>query len=239
MKAFILAAGVSRRLYPHTYNIPKCLLEVGGKPIIHYQLEALDKLSVSNVTMIVGYHREMLMKHVTDSFPSLNFDFIINNHFFETNTAYSAFLAYEKLILDDYLFMNADVVYEEKMLFELVQSAYSSVLAVDIKECGREEVKVIDGGDNKISAIGKELIESHCLGEFIGVAKLSKDFTRLFSDSLKKLIDAGGMNDYFEAAIQPILDKIDVNYLDVSSYSCMEIDFIEDLDQARGIFKLN
>ena len=47
------------------------------------------------------------------------------------------------------------------------------------------------------------------------------------------------MNDYFEAAIQPILGKIDVNYLDVSSYSCMEIDFIEDLDQARGIFKLN
>ena len=82
MKAFILAAGVSRRLYPHTYNLPKCLLEVGGKPIIHYQLEALDSLSVSNVTMVVGYHREMLMKHVTDNFPNLNFDFIINNHFF-------------------------------------------------------------------------------------------------------------------------------------------------------------
>ena len=42
MKAFILAAGVSRRLYPHTYSTPKCLLEVGGKAIIDYQLEALD-----------------------------------------------------------------------------------------------------------------------------------------------------------------------------------------------------
>ena len=30
MKAFILAAGVSRRLYPHTYDTPKCLLKVGG-----------------------------------------------------------------------------------------------------------------------------------------------------------------------------------------------------------------
>tara|TARA_A100000164_G_scaffold94204_1_gene81702 strand:- start:944 stop:1663 length:720 start_codon:yes stop_codon:yes gene_type:complete len=239
MEAFILAAGVSRRLYPHTYDIPKCLLEVGSKPIIHYQLEALDKLSVSNVTMIVGYQREMLMKHVTNNFPSLNFNFIINNHFFETNTAFSAFLACEKLILDDHILMNADVVYEEKMLFELVQSSYSSVLAVDIKECGREEVKVVDGGDNKISAIGKDLIESQCLGEFIGVAKLSKNFNRFFSNSLKKLIDAGGKNDYFEAAIQPILGKIDLNYLDVSSYSCMEIDFIEDLDQARGIFKSN
>ena len=81
MKAFILAAGVSRRLYPHTYNVPKCLLDVGGKPIIHYQLEALKKNSVSDITMVVGYQRDMLMEHVTKNFPDLNFDFIINNHF--------------------------------------------------------------------------------------------------------------------------------------------------------------
>ena len=54
MKAFILAAGVSRRLYPHTYNTPKCLLDVGGQPIIHYQLEALESIDITNVTMIVG-----------------------------------------------------------------------------------------------------------------------------------------------------------------------------------------
>ena len=44
MKAFILAAGVSRRLYPETYNTPKCLLDVGGKPIINYQLEAIQNI---------------------------------------------------------------------------------------------------------------------------------------------------------------------------------------------------
>ena len=56
MKAMILAAGVSRRLYPHTYNIPKCLLMVDGKPIINYQLEALEHIKVTEVLMIVGYH---------------------------------------------------------------------------------------------------------------------------------------------------------------------------------------
>ena len=45
MKAFILAAGVSRRLYPHTYDLPKCLLDVGGKPIINYQLEAIEEIA--------------------------------------------------------------------------------------------------------------------------------------------------------------------------------------------------
>ena len=75
MKAFILAAGVARRLYPHTYSTPKCLLDVGGKPIIHYQLEALESLGITDITMIVGYHREMIIEHITSHFPNLNLDF--------------------------------------------------------------------------------------------------------------------------------------------------------------------
>ena len=89
MKAFILAAGVSRRLYPHTYSIPKCLLKVGNKCIIDYQLQALEALGINNVTMIVGYHREMLKDYVTKNFSTLNFSFLTNHHYFETNTAYS------------------------------------------------------------------------------------------------------------------------------------------------------
>jgi len=236
MKAFILAAGVSRRLYPHTYNTPKCLLDVGGKPIIHYQLEAIESLGIKDVTMIVGYHREMLMDHVQSHFPNLNFNFIINHHYFETNTAYSVYLGRDILKTENHVLMNADVVYPKDLLNQTVQSQFDTALAVDAKACGREEVKVIDGGDNKIVAIGKDLIESQCLGEFIGVAKLSSDFTKLFSDSLEHLIDAGGVNDYFEAAIQPLLEKTDVNYEDVSEFPCLEIDFIEDLEDARKLF---
>ena len=235
MKAFILSAGVSRRLYPHTYNTPKCLLKVGGKPIIHYQLDALQKLGINDVIMIVGYHREILINHLVDHYPGINFEFIINHHYFETNTAYSIFIGRDKLNTDC-LLMNADVVYPKKMLQKIVESEYQTVLAVDIKSCGREEVKVIDGGNNRVVAIGKNLIENQCLGEFIGVAKLSKHFSGLFSKSLNKLISSGGQNDYFEAAIQPLLGEVNVNFLDVSKFSCIEIDFIEDLDLARKLY---
>ena len=236
MRALILAAGVSRRLYPHTYDIPKCLLEVEGKPIIHYQLEALSDLGVKEITMVVGYHREMLMMNVKRYFPDLNFHFVINHHYFETNTAYSVYEAKEKLDMG-HLLMNADVVYPKELLAKLFHSSYENALAVDVKPCGREEVKVIDGGENKVVAIGKDLIEDHCLGEFIGVAKFSKEFIEHFVNSLKKLIDAGGKNDYFEAAIQPLLDKLNVHYIDVTIYPCLEIDFIEDLESARKLFK--
>ena len=151
MKAFILAAGVSRRLYPHTYDIPKCLLKVGGKPIIHYQLEALK------------HHREILISHLKESFPSFNYNFVVNHHFFETNTAFSIHKG-RSFLDDDLILMNADVIYTKSVLEKLINSKYKTALAVDIKSCGREEVKVIDGGSNRIVAIGKELIESQCLG---------------------------------------------------------------------------
>ena len=236
MKAFILAAGVSRRLYPHTYDIPKCLLKVNGKSIIHYQLEALEELGVHDITMVVGYHREMLMTNVKKYFPRLNFNFVVNNHYFETNTAYSVHVARESLDSIT-LLMNADVIYPKELLKKLYSSDYGTVLAVEIKPCGKEEVKVIDGGQNKIVAIGKDLIEEQCLGEFIGVAKLSTDFIDFFTKSIRALIEAGGKNDYFEAGIQPLLEKTDVHYIDISEYPCLEIDFIEDLESARELFK--
>ena len=236
MKAFILAAGVSRRLYPHTYDIPKCLLEVGGKPIIHYQLDALKNLGVIDITMIVGYHREMLMINVEKNFPDLNFNFVINHHYFETNTAYSIHIGRDKLD-SQVLLMNADVIYPKALLEKVFSSSYKTVLAVDIKSCGKEEVKVIDGGQNKIVAIGKDLIEEQCLGEFIGVAKLSKDFVDIFRKSISDLVNAGGKNDYFEAGIQPLLDKVDTHFIDISEYPCLEIDFLEDLESARELFK--
>ena len=235
MKAFILAAGVSRRLYPHTYDLPKCLLDVGGKPIINYQLEAIEDIGVTEVTMVVGYHREMLINHVTTNFPGLSFNFIINHHYFETNTAYSLYLG-RKVLDSDLMLMNADVIYPIDLLKKIFLSDYETALAVDIKSCGQEEVKVIDGGNNKIVAIGKKLIEEQCLGEFIGVAKLSLDFNYHFSQALSDLIKAGGNDDYFEAAIQLLLDKTDIRYVDVSKYPCLEIDFIEDLNSARKLF---
>jgi choline kinase len=236
MRALILAAGVSRRLYPHTYATPKCLLEVGGKAIIHYQLEALRELGVKDITMIVGYYREMLIANIEKNFPDLRFNFVVNHHYFETNTAYSVYAGRESFN-GEYLLMNADVVYPKELLSKLFNSHYENALAVDIKSCGREEVKVIDGGENKVTAIGKDLIEDQCLGEFIGVAKFSSVFVEQFIRALGSLIEAGGKNDYFEAGIEQLLEKLQVHYVDVSEYPCLEIDFIEDLESARELFK--
>lgn len=235
MKAVILAAGVSRRLYPVTYDTPKCLMDVGGKPIIDRQLSAIQSANISDVIMVVGYYREAIMNHVQSQFPGLNFEFVINHHYFETNTAYSLRLCNALLDGSPFILMNADVLYPNEVLNRVIQSTRDTALAVEIKPCGREEVKVIEGDDNRLVAIGKELIESNSLGEFIGVAKFSSAFAKAFMDSLDRLIEAGGNADYFEAAIHPLMADHPVYYEDVSDLPCIEIDFIEDLEKAREL----
>jgi len=235
MKAIILAAGVARRLYPLTYNDPKCLLKVRDRPIIDYQLQALQSRGLEEVYIVVGYYKEKVISHVKHNFPGLDFSFISNEHFFETNTAYSLYLCREIIPLTDLILMNGDVLFPIDLLNRVILSPHDNVLAVEEKLCGREEVKVIEGSGEKLVAIGKELIQENALGEFIGVAKFSRDFNEKLSTSLEQLINAGGKADYFEAAIHPLLSSNDVFYVNISDLPCIEIDYIEDVDKANEL----
>ena len=235
MRAIILAAGVARRLYPITFDKPKCLLEVAGQPIIDYQIKALEQVGIYEATVVVGYYKGMIIDYLKTSFNEFEFNFVYNPHFFETNTSYSLHLCEDLLRHGECLLMNGDVLYPVKLLQRVLNDERNNVLAVEAKQCGKEEVKVIEGADQRIVAIGKELIEENSLGEFIGVAKLSEAFNSQFSDSLSQLIEAGGKADYFEAAVDPLLAETEVHYVDVSDLPCIEIDFLEDLDKAAEL----
>ena len=55
MKAIIIAAGMGRRLRPHTDRRPKCMVEIAGKPILHHQLDAFRAHGVDDIVIIRGY----------------------------------------------------------------------------------------------------------------------------------------------------------------------------------------
>jgi mannose-1-phosphate guanylyltransferase len=55
MKAFLLAAGLGTRLRPFTDTVPKCMLPIGGKPLLGIWLDAFAGASVDEVLVNLHY----------------------------------------------------------------------------------------------------------------------------------------------------------------------------------------
>ncbi|HEV2979292.1 MAG TPA: nucleotidyltransferase family protein [Casimicrobiaceae bacterium] len=60
MQAMILAAGRGERMRPLSNAMPKPLLEVGGKPLIVWQLERLVAAGCTEVVINLAHHGEMI-----------------------------------------------------------------------------------------------------------------------------------------------------------------------------------
>jgi MurNAc alpha-1-phosphate uridylyltransferase len=60
MRAMILAAGRGERMRPLTDTRPKPLLEVGGKALIQYHLEALARAGIKDVVINLAWRGELI-----------------------------------------------------------------------------------------------------------------------------------------------------------------------------------
>ena len=60
MKAIILAAGRGSRMKDLTDERPKCLVELRGKALLNWQLEALRAAGITDIAIVTGYKRELL-----------------------------------------------------------------------------------------------------------------------------------------------------------------------------------
>ena len=71
MKAMILAAGLGSRLQSLTKFKPKALIEVAGKPIMAYQLDALIANGISHIGVVTGYQGDKIRSFVSKFYPNL------------------------------------------------------------------------------------------------------------------------------------------------------------------------
>ncbi|MGE5499494.1 MAG: sugar phosphate nucleotidyltransferase [Syntrophothermus sp.] len=76
MRAIIPVAGIGSRLKPHTYSVPKVLLNVGGKPIIGHIVEKLLSEDIRKATFVIGHLGEMIRDYITYAYPELHADFV-------------------------------------------------------------------------------------------------------------------------------------------------------------------
>ena len=92
----IPAAGRGTRAYPYTQLIPKAMLDVCGRPVLHYTLSILrDQLSVREVVVILGPHGGAIREYLGDgSRYSLGVKYVQNDRV-DLGLAHSVLLARE------------------------------------------------------------------------------------------------------------------------------------------------
>jgi len=241
MRAIILAAGQGTRLLPYTKRTPKSLLNVGGSVILGWQLDALKKNNINDVTIVVGFESGAIVRYVS-SITDMDIKVLFNGKYEHTNNAYSLMIALEK-DPSPFILMNGDTICHPDLIGELLTYKQTNTLAAQKKECNEEEMKV--GAFSQVAGVitkdksqflnWNTKAKYMCFGEFMGIG----NFTHNIPDLLKHLKD-GGVNDWFEHAIQNwINDMSESNIIihDVTHYPAIEIDFIEDLQAANDIFK--
>lgn len=64
MKAMIFAAGLGTRLRPLTDTMPKALVPIDGKPLLHHLLSKLEKAGCSHAVINVHHHAEQIVEYV-------------------------------------------------------------------------------------------------------------------------------------------------------------------------------
>src|SRR5947208_16127688 len=110
MDALILAAGRGTRL---RQGRAKCLVDLGGRPLIHHQLDALRSAGVERFIVVAGYQAAQVARALPDDVTVL-----LNPRYAETNSLYSFLLA-RAAVGRDLVVLNCDVLFHP-LIAELV-----------------------------------------------------------------------------------------------------------------------
>ena len=235
MKAIILAAGVGSRLRPITNEVPKCLVNVNGKSIIDYQIEAYINAGISEIVIITGHLHEKLVEYVKNKYSDINIVFIHNADYETTNNMYSLYLA-KNLISDEFIMSNADVVFSKDMVKLLIQNENESLIAVDKDNYNEESMKIVVS--DRVLNISKQIEEKDAYGTSIDLYKFNKEATiEMFKEIDKVINKEYNLNSWTEVALNSILDKIIFKPFDIGNRFWYEIDNHTDLEAAEAIVK--
>lgn len=75
MRAIIPVAGIGTRLRPHTFTLPKVLLNVAGKPILGHIIDQLIESGINDIVVVVGYKGELVRQYLNSVY-TVDFHFV-------------------------------------------------------------------------------------------------------------------------------------------------------------------
>ena len=226
MKALILNSGLGHRMGVLTSEHPKCMTEVSGsETILSRQLKLLAKSGIREVVMTTGYFDDVLVNYCRSLSLPLNYTFVNNPLYSETNYIYSIYLAREHLD-DDIILMHGDLVFEISVLEDMLACPDSCMKVSSTLPLPDKDFKAVVK-DGQVKAVGVEFFSSAM--EAQALYKLNRAEWQTWMAKISEFCESDNRKCYAEAALNQITDVLPLKAFDVRDRLCAEIDTPEDL----------
>ena len=227
MKALILNSGLGHRMGVLTSEHPKSMTEISAQEtILSRQLKLLADAGVTDVVMTTGYYNEILVNYCHSLNLKLQYTFVNNPIYDQTNYIYSIYCAKEYLRNEDIVLMHGDLVFEASVLDELLAFEKSCMKVSSTCALPEKDFKAVVH-DGRVEKIGVEFFNDAM--EAQALYKLNSQDWNVWLDKICEYCESNNRKCYAEVAFNEISDQCEIMAYDVGNRLCTEIDTPEDL----------
>jgi len=230
-----MAAGVGSRISRHLQNQPKCCVDIEGKPLIKATLELLNRRGLYNIAIVTGYQE----KYIHQALEGFQYIRYFNPFYRVANSISSVWFAREFLAGDDLIIMNGDVFMEDTVIDQLLADNRSPLLLGDSTRIVEADYR-FQWTTDRLLKYGKQLSNEDTTGEYVGIAKISREYLVGFR---QRVVDAMSAEDYqcwWEDIIYRTVDQgEDVYIKDIAGHFWAEVDYIEDYERIKLFIRQN
>ncbi|EKE12031.1 MAG: hypothetical protein ACD_14C00037G0001 [uncultured bacterium] len=170
MQIVILAAGRGTRMKDLTDNVPKPMLQINGKPILAYKLEALPE-EIDEVIFVVGYFGNQIQQYFGEVYAGRKITYVVQE---ELNGTGGAVNLVKDLIGDDFLVMMGDDLYLRLDIQNCLKHDLA-VLGLEVSNPNKFGIISLNSDGSLAEIIEKPEIPGPALAN-IGLYKLNKKF---------------------------------------------------------------
>ncbi len=239
MRAIILAAGLGLRLQQSAgAQFPKCLLQFEGVTLLERHLQLLESAGVTDVTLALGFQPELVEAELVRIGWPHRVEIILNDRFDLGSVLTVHCVADAMTRGGDVLLMDADVLYDERVLAPLVAGeAPANRLLIDRDfEAGDEPVKLClrDGVPIELRKQLAVNLEYDTIGESVGFFRFNEPTAQRFAEIVAGYIASERANLPHEEAVRDLLLERgnEFDTADVTGAPWIEIDFPNDVQRA-------
>ena len=231
MKALILNSGLGTRMGEITKTHPKCMTEIDEKDtILSRQLKLLSKIGIKDVVITTGPFSEILIKYCHSLNLDINYIFVNNPLYANTNYIYSIYCAKNELN-DDIIMMHGDLIFTDEVLKEIYDQDKSCIIISKTLPLPKKDFKAVINNNNKILKIGVDFFTDAYAAQ--PLYKIKKQEWIKWLNNIILFCENDNRKCYAENAFNEISDNCNIYGLNIDDKLCMEIDDLEDLNKVK------